>query len=107
MDAFVIMPNHIHGIIQLVEGNATDIGEIVRNFKSISARRVRTVTRRDSPVWQRNYFERIIRTDRELNLTRMYVKLNPRMWMSHLKLVGIDFKSEEDLAKLLEPYSHL
>jgi putative transposase len=57
--------------------------EIVRAFKTFSARRINA--RRDTPgapVWQRGYFERIIRNERELNLTRKYIANNPRNWQT-------------------------
>jgi putative transposase len=34
-----------------------------------------------TPVWQRNYFERVIRDEQELNLIRRYIQENPSQWM--------------------------
>jgi putative transposase len=56
---------------------------IVRAFKSHSARRIsvlRNLPRR--PVWQRNYYERIIRDDDELQRIRQYILANPAKWQS-------------------------
>jgi putative transposase len=98
IDAFVIMPNHIHGIIVLtnVAGAGlqtcpypTSYGlskryalpEIVRGFKTYSARKINE--RRDSPgfpVWQRNYYEHIVRNEKELHAIREYVVNNPLRW---------------------------
>jgi REP element-mobilizing transposase RayT len=88
LDACMVMPNHIHGIIQLTDHAAPDgkrapLSEIVRAFKTYSARRVnlhRGVS--GSPVWQRNYYERIIRDDRELEHVRRYIAANPAAWES-------------------------
>jgi putative transposase len=106
LDAFVVMPNHIHGIIVLLDtfgaglqgragfkpaptgGDAVvDVGvrhglpEIVRALKTYSARRINAT--RGTPgasVWQRGYYERIVRNERELSLTREYIASNPRNW---------------------------
>ena len=55
--------------------------EIVRAFKTFSARRINEA--RGAPgtaVWQRNYYERVIRDDRELNAIREYIQTNPLRW---------------------------
>lgn len=107
VDTFVVMPDHIHGIIVLREtdgaggaraglkpaptggGASADVGvrhglpEIVRALKTYSARRINL--RRGTPgapVWQRGYYERIIRNERELGRTRKYIASNPRNWRS-------------------------
>jgi putative transposase len=88
LDAFVIMPNHVHAILALVGAglrpalpNAPTIPKIIGAFKTFSARRVNQA--RDVvgvPVWQRNYFERVIRSDRKLDDTRAYILENPLRW---------------------------
>ena len=58
--------------------------EIVRAFKTFSARRINE--RRDTlgaPVWQRGYYERIVRNERELNRIRKYIASNPRNWQTN------------------------
>jgi REP element-mobilizing transposase RayT len=86
LDAFVVMPNHVHGIIR-IDHRASDspsrspLSEIVRGFKTYAARRVnqhRGVS--GVPVWQRGYYERIIRDDRELENVRRYIRENPARW---------------------------
>ena len=104
IDSSAIMPNHFHGIIKLNPGSRISLSQIVRNFKSVSARRIRAADPTILQVWQRNYYERIIRTERELNLIRLYIDLNPLMWTHHLELPEIDFTSEEEIAKLLGKY---
>jgi len=57
------------------------LGAIIGNFKSVTTRRINRV--RHSPglrVWQRNYYERIIRNERELNAIRQYIHDNPARW---------------------------
>ena len=57
------------------------IPEIVRAVKSFSARRInRLRVTPGVPVWQRNYYERIIRNEKELNAIRLYILDNPLKW---------------------------
>lgn len=92
LDALVIMPNHLHGIIVL---NASEkpveheplspptLGAVIRAFKSLSAISVnRLLGRAQRPVWQRNYYEHIIRDDEALDRIRAYVAANPRNWIN-------------------------
>lgn len=107
LDAFVVMPNHVHGIV-VITGNvgagsepaltepaltepapttlATrkkrhDLPEIVRQFKTFSARRINQYRQTPGiPVWQRNYYEHIIRNEESLNKIRQYILENPKRW---------------------------
>ena len=55
--------------------------EIVRAFKSFSARRVNEYRNSSGiPLWQRNYYERIIRNDQEYSRISIYIESNPAMW---------------------------
>src|SRR5574341_2258341 len=100
IDGFVVMPNHIHGIIVLIDdvvGAGLDVRaglkpaptarkrrglpEIVRAFKTFSSRHINQW--RDTPgmpVWQRNYYEHVIRGEDQLNRVRRYIEDNPMMW---------------------------
>jgi len=106
LDEFVIMPNHFHGIIVLNVGvglalpnalpdttrgtkqkqtgaasGAPTLGDIMRTFKSTTAVNVnRRLDRPGYPIWQRNYYEHIIRDDRELHTIRQYIRHNPLKW---------------------------
>jgi putative transposase len=95
LDAYVIMPNHIHGIIVLDDnavgannysplphrpkGTAKTIGSIIRGFK-IGATKGLQQKLPDIKLWQRNYFEHVIRNDNDLNQIRQYVIDNPLNW---------------------------
>jgi putative transposase len=104
LDAFVIMPNHVHGII-VITGDVTvihNVGEglkpsptgtdgdkikchglteIVRAFKTFSAREINEQRNtQGQKVWQRNYYERIIHNELSLNKIREYIINNPRNW---------------------------
>lgn len=57
------------------------IGAIVGNYKSLVARRINNLRRtRGGKVWQRGYYDRIVRNKRELNAIRRYIRDNPRRW---------------------------
>ena len=93
LDAFIIMPNHVHMIVLLIDPVGAGfkpalamkhhgLSEIVRAFKTFSSRQVnahRGICAR--PLWQRNYYEHIIRNQESLNQIRQYVLGNPAMWM--------------------------
>src|SRR5262245_39018810 len=100
LDSFVVMPNHIHGIIivgaQFIapastphnhqdtaeEGamnRAPTLGELVRSYKAASTRLIRQTANADF-AWQRNYYEYIVRTDESLNRIRQYILDNPLRW---------------------------
>ncbi len=80
LDAFQIMPNHTHGIIFIVGAGLKPaptstkrhgLPEIVRAFKTFSARGINESRRTPGvSIWQRNYYDRIIRDDDELHPVR-------------------------------------
>jgi len=93
LDVMVIMPNHVHGIIVLTPAVGAGLKpaptakvrhrlpEIVRAFKTFSSRRINEP--RNTPgakLWQRNYWEHIVRNEPELNRLRKYVQDNPAQW---------------------------
>ena len=86
---WVIMPNHVHGILYLL--NEADVSQrpahgtqpksisaVVQSFKSVTTMMINRIRRMPGcPVWQRNYYERIIRSDGELEKIRKYILDNP------------------------------
>jgi putative transposase len=121
LDAWVVMPNHLHGILVFTyattvgarhslhvlpstggsadyaedaaatapAGNASPIhgatpgslGAIVGNFKAVTARRINSI--RHTPgasVWQRNYYEHVVRNERALQRIREYIHNNSLSW---------------------------
>ena len=83
MDELVVMPNHLHGIIILESSidYKKSISEIIRGFKTFSAKAINNERGvRGVPVWQRNYYDRIIRNELELDRVRQYIISNPRNW---------------------------
>ena len=101
LDAFVVMPNHLHGIVLIIDGAVGDAGTArgapttesfgrpvagslattVRAFKAAVTQRANQ--RRGAsgtPLWQRNCYEHVVRNDRELERFRAYVAANPSRW---------------------------
>lgn len=87
-DEFVIMPNHVHGILFIDEPaerfwqpTSNSIPTIIRSFKATVSKQINELRNTPGlPVWQRNYFERIVRKDDELNKIREYILYNPLKW---------------------------
>ena len=76
-DAFNVQPDHAHLIVGILRQSETTLGDVVRAFKSISARAInRRLGRSGVRVWQRGYYERVIRNERELEQARHYVVYN-------------------------------
>jgi len=99
LDEFVIMPNHIHGIVWLgihsfsecspvrahgrapLQRKPRSLGSFIAGFKSSTAKHINASrTTPGAPVWQRNYYERVVRNDRELAKIREYILTNPIQW---------------------------
>ena len=84
LDIFCIMPNHVHIIIVLnhnVLVKRHPLSEVIRAFKSFSAKRINLL--RKTPgiaVWQRNYYEHIIRDEKDYESKRNYILMNPQNW---------------------------
>ncbi|MEK7452094.1 MAG: transposase [Patescibacteria group bacterium] len=93
LDTYVIMPNHIHGIIivnpireRAGTRPAPTIANIVGTFKSFSMNEyIRNVKHANWPsfdqkIWQRNFYEQIIRNIASLYQIREYILQNPQNW---------------------------
>ena len=120
LDAFVVMPNHVHGII-VITGNSSpsepvgahgrapnvdmmaddlgvaavradgrpplrrqpkSIGSIMAGFKSTVTKQINEIRQTPgAPVWQRNYYEHIIRNEKALQRIQRYIIENPQQWV--------------------------
>ena len=81
LDEFVLMPNHLHGILIFTEPANYSLSVVVGQYKSRTTKQInRMLHTGGSDVWQRNYYERIIRSDAELNAFRRYIRDNPAQW---------------------------
>jgi REP element-mobilizing transposase RayT len=109
---YVIMPNHFHGILFIVENmgrksrggmvgaggvrgvsqysptgvpslrsTSQTIGAIIRGFKGAATKRINIIRKLPNiPVWQRNYYEHVIRNREDLGRIRKYIVENPINW---------------------------
>ena len=100
LDEFVLMPNHVHGIIFITHGLHSSVGagfkpahispqakphnglpEIIRGFKMFSSRSINQLRGTPgAPVWQRNYYEHVVRGEDDLDHIRRYIEENPLNW---------------------------
>lgn len=93
LGAYVVMPNHIHGILIFNVGatrrvaptkttlQSGSLGAVIGQFKSIVTKRINTLHNSPGvPVWQRNYYDRIIRNEREMSRIWDYIEANPARW---------------------------
>ena len=96
LGAWVVMPNHFHGILVINDNNTRrggsrtaptteakpkPLGRLIGAFKTVSTKRINLL--RDTEgfiIWQRNYYEHIIRNQQDLELTWLYVESNPAQW---------------------------
>jgi REP element-mobilizing transposase RayT len=87
LDAFIVMPDHVHGLIILEnpidEKKHHGLPEFIRALKSFSSRRI-TEARRTPHlnVWHTGYYDRIINSHEDLEKTRNYIIHNPDNWES-------------------------
>ena len=93
LDEFIVMPNHVHGVMIFIDPvgvglkghvNASrrrSVLEVVRAFKTFSGRRINEMRGVSGcAVWQRGYYEHIVRTDAALDEIRKYIRNNPLNW---------------------------
>jgi len=107
LDTFGVMPNHMHGIIVIndpvvvasrlrplgwrlalnrEQPNSNgliskSLGAIICQVKSIATKRINLYRQTPgNPVWQRNYYDHIIRDEKDLDAVRAYIDANPYRW---------------------------
>ncbi len=94
LDAWVVMPSHIHGIVIIADERRRadrpvargglrprSLGAMMAGFKSAATKRINTMRGTPgTPVWQRNYYEHIIRNESALDRIRQYIADNPVGW---------------------------
>ena len=98
LDAFVVMPNHMHRVIiiddinqvakstpsqkrQFAKPIAQSLPTIIGSFKSAATKRINQLREDASlPVWQRNYHEHIIRSHERYEMISAYIQTNAQRW---------------------------
>ena len=101
----VVMPNHVHGIIEILSGKlaqqaaplqrrgtaklsvrrVSSLSIIVRSFKADVTRRAHSELNWAGQIWQRNFFDRVIRDGREFSNAERYISENPVRWEGQQK----------------------
>ena len=92
LDYYVIMPNHIHGIIVInVVGDAKfasptpdrtkmELCNLIQQFKRAVSLQIKSMNLKQNFCWQRSFYDRIIRSENELFNIRQYIEQNPLKW---------------------------
>jgi REP element-mobilizing transposase RayT len=88
VDTFIVMPNHTHGIIIIRDTRniissspRPSLASIVGSYKATVSRNINRLRQTpDAQVWQRNYYQHIIRDNKELHDIRHYIVENPASW---------------------------
>jgi len=95
LDEFIIMPNHIHGVVNIVAADLKSartptLSMMVQGFKIFSTRKIHEgadfkSARTDSQLmnkfhWQRSFYDSIVRDDDSLYRIRQYIRDNPKNW---------------------------
>ncbi len=92
VDEFVIMPNHIHGIIFLFEDSVTEqcsvttksrfglLSKIIKSYKESVTKLIRNEFNDTDFSWQRSFYDHVIRDEEGLNKIREYIYYNPLKW---------------------------
>jgi len=92
LDTWVVMPNHFHGILFLLDDrrggsrtaptNRKPLGRLIGAFKTVSTKRINIIRGTPGqPVWQRNYYEHVIRNEIDMEEIREYIQNNPLKWL--------------------------
>ena len=106
LDEYVIMPDHIHGII-IIDNNRAgykpapthqhnvkkpySLHEIIRGFKTFTSKNINTLNTTILFRWQRSFYDRIIRNENELHKIRTYILKNPLNWeIERNTLINLD-----------------
>lgn len=92
LDAYIVMPDHLHAILSLPYAErherqqsvllrrARSLGSLVAGFKSACTSRIHALLgTKGVKIWQRNYYERVIRDQRSLERIRGYIAMNPAL----------------------------
>lgn len=110
LDAWIVMPNHFHGILVITDtsrrgssrtaptletaqqaleppqtpydrNKIKPLGRLIGAFKTVSTKQINQIRQTPgAPIWQRNYYEHIIRTETALQNIRQYIVNNPASW---------------------------
>ncbi|MCP4583982.1 MAG: transposase [candidate division Zixibacteria bacterium] len=96
LDEYVIMPNHIHGIIIISgvkrtaqcavptdnrqEKRHNRLSTVIRTYKTLTGREIRKTGKSPDFTWQRSFYDHVIRNNEALMIARQYIQDNPLKW---------------------------
>ncbi len=128
LEQWVIMPNHVHGIVIITDTNTVgahryaplptpqnrpskqsvipprkprSLSSFVAGFKSAVTIKINTIRQTSNPpIWQRNYYESILREQDSLNTVRQYIIHNPQQWMNDPENPLLDSNNQQLLIDL-------
>lgn len=90
LDASIVMPNHLHGVLfiepQPEDAPGPSLGDVMKWFKTVTTVRYSRGVKEagwppyDGRLWHRNYYDHIVRDDRDLDRIRDYIEANPANW---------------------------
>ena len=93
LKAWCVMPNHVHVVLRPFDGT---LSRVVQSWKTYSANRANALLQRAGTFWQREYFDRVIRDDWDLEKTVEYVLANPmKAGLEKWPFTSADWKSAE------------
>ena len=75
MISFVVMPNHVHALF--VQNPVWPLEKLVRSWKGFTARQINKLLRRSGNLWQRDYFDRLVRDEKHFANCIRYIRRNP------------------------------
>lgn len=75
LDAWVIMPNHVHVLVKPLDGHTLDA--ILHSWKSFTAREINTAIGRSGQLWDHESFDHLLRGAEQLDRVRRYIEANP------------------------------
>jgi REP element-mobilizing transposase RayT len=75
MDCFVVMPNYVHALFRLLTPHRLE--SVVKSWKGFSARQINRRLKKRGPVWQEDYWDRLIRNESHWAKCCEYILENP------------------------------
>ena len=91
---FIVMPDHIHGVVEILNvgtGSGDDLTTVLQWFKTMTTNaylrgvKIGSLPAFNRKLWQRGYYERIIRSEWELQRIGQYIQKNPMCWNNGAK----------------------
>ena len=74
------MPNHIHMILSIEENEDIKISQVVSYFKSYVSREYNKMTKQKNEIWQKSFYEHVVRNYDDYKRIVEYVVYNPLKW---------------------------